>query len=68
MTGDEFEWDGAKAAENYAKHGVSFELAKRAFRDPFAVEWLDDRYGYGEARFSLLGMADGRLLFSSPTP
>jgi uncharacterized protein len=33
-----FEWDAAKAAENYAKHGVSFETAVKVFRDPFAIE------------------------------
>lgn len=35
----EFEWDDAKAAENSRKHGVSFELAAKAFRDPFGMEW-----------------------------
>ena len=43
----EFEWDNAKASGNYAKHAVSFEAAKRAFNDPFAIEWLDDRFDYG---------------------
>ncbi len=27
MFSDAFEWDEARAAENYAKHGVSFERA-----------------------------------------
>jgi len=40
---ESFEWDEAKAAENYAKHGVSFETAIKVFRDPFAIERLDDR-------------------------
>jgi len=39
----EFEWDDEKAAANLRKHGVSFELAARAFRDPLAVEWMDNR-------------------------
>jgi uncharacterized DUF497 family protein len=30
---DGFEWDEAKAAENYAKHGVAFEMATAVFRD-----------------------------------
>ena len=30
-----FEWDDAKARTNLAKHGVSFELAKRVWDDPF---------------------------------
>jgi len=43
MKNDGFEWDDAKAAENYAKHGVSFELATEVFQDPFGIEQLDDR-------------------------
>ncbi len=35
-----FEWGETKAAENYAKHGVSFETATEVFRDMFAVERL----------------------------
>jgi uncharacterized protein len=59
---DEFEWDEAKAAENYAKHGVSFEMAVQVFKDPFAIERLDDRDDYGEDRYILIGMAEGALL------
>jgi len=33
MSNDAFDWDEAKAAENYAKHGVGFETARQAFRD-----------------------------------
>ena len=59
---NDFEWDEAKAAENYAKHGVSFEIAKLVFNDPFAVERLDDREDYGEDRFILIGLAEGAVL------
>ena len=62
MIGDDFEWDEAKAAENDAKHGVSFEMATLVFKDPFAVERLDDREHYSEDRFILIGIADGALL------
>ena len=62
MDDDASEWDEAKAAENYVRHGVSFETARQVFRDPFAVERLDDRENYGEHRFILFGMADGALL------
>jgi uncharacterized protein len=41
---------------------VSFEFAAKAFRDPFAVEWIDDREDYGEERAVLLGVADGSIL------
>ena len=37
MASDGFEWDKAKAAENYAKHGISFETAIRAFDEVFAI-------------------------------
>jgi len=63
VSGIEFEWDEVKAAENYAKHGVDFDSAARAFQDPFALEWKDDRFDYGEERYATLGMVDGRLLF-----
>ncbi len=62
MRDDEFEWDDAKAATNLAKHGVSFELARSAFRDPFAIEFADDRQSYGEERFVLIAMVANRLL------
>jgi uncharacterized DUF497 family protein len=59
---ESFEWDEAKAAENYVKHGVSFETAVKVFRDPFAVERLDDREDYGEERFILIGTAEEAVI------
>ena len=38
----DFEWDSAKAEENVAKHGVSFEEAATATLDPLAVEVADE--------------------------
>jgi uncharacterized DUF497 family protein len=67
MNEDDFEWDDAKAAQNYADHGVSFEVARRVFEDPFATERLDDRQDYGEDRYSILGMVDGRILYVAYT-
>jgi uncharacterized protein len=67
MEGGGFEWDEAKAAENYAKHGVSFAAARQVFADPSAIEWVDDRYDYGEERFIIIGMVAGRLLFVAYT-
>jgi len=58
----EFEWHEPKAAANLRDHGVSFELAKTVFRDPFAVERLDDRKDYGEERFVIVGMAAGSVV------
>ena len=62
MQDDEFEWDDAKASQNLASHGVSFEAASLAFSDVFAVVREDRRQDYGEERFILLGMVQERLL------
>jgi uncharacterized DUF497 family protein len=58
----EFEWHKAKAEANLRRHGVSFDLAKTVFKDPFAIERVDDREDYGEARFVMIGMAEGNIL------
>ena len=57
------EWNKTKAKLNYAKHGVSFDLAKEVFNDPFAIEFLDDRQDYGEERLVMMGMVEGRLIY-----
>jgi uncharacterized DUF497 family protein len=62
MQDDDFEWDDRKAAANIARHGVSFKTARLAFSDASAVAREDPRQDYGEDRFTLLGMADDRLL------
>ena len=58
----EFEWHDAKAEANLRAHGVSFDLAKTVFKDPFAIERLDDREDYGESRFVVIGMAEGNVV------
>ena len=58
----EFEWHVAKAEANWRNHGVSFELAKTVFNDPFAVERVDHRENYGEERFVIIGMSEGHVL------
>jgi uncharacterized DUF497 family protein len=67
MQDDEFEWDDAKASQNLASHGVSFEAARLAFNDVFAVVREDRRQDYGEQRFILLGMVQEHLLAVSYT-
>ncbi|MGQ0444390.1 MAG: BrnT family toxin [Beijerinckiaceae bacterium] len=62
MKGGGFEWDEWKAAANYARHGVSFAAARDVFKDPFAIEQLDDREDYGEGRYIVIGSVEGRLL------
>jgi uncharacterized DUF497 family protein len=67
MNAAEFEWDDAKAAANLAKHGVSFEQARDAFDDPFAIDFVDDREDYSELRLILVGMVENRLLVVAHT-
>jgi uncharacterized DUF497 family protein len=67
MVNDEFEWDDAKALENKANHGVTFESATLVFRDVFGVGWIDDREDYGEERGIRIGMAKDKLLFVAYT-
>ena len=57
-----FEWDPTKAASNLAKHGVSFELAQEAFKDPQAIVEIDDRRDYGEERLVRTAMVGVRYL------
>jgi uncharacterized protein len=45
MHDEHFEWDDAKAASNWRNHGVTFEMAREVFKDPFALEWVDDGQG-----------------------
>jgi uncharacterized DUF497 family protein len=63
----EFEWHEGKAARNAQDHGVTFEMARAAFRDAFAVEWRDDSQDAAEPRYSMLGTVDGRLLYVAYT-
>jgi len=58
----EFEWHDAKATANLQNHGVGFDLATTVFKDPFAVERLDDREDYSEERFIIIGTALGGIV------
>ena len=63
----DFEWDPRKAALNLRDHKVSFEQAAIAWRDPFAVEWIDEREDYGEERLALLGIYGREVLYVAYT-
>lgn len=57
----DFEWDEAKAASNAAKHGVSFEEAAFAMRDPFSQDFAD---GLQPANLvTLAASPSGRILY-----
>lgn len=58
-----FEWDAQKAATNLHKHGVSFEEATTALRDPFAATGRDPDHAVGEEHFVTFGVSSrDRLL------
>ena len=61
MMQSRFEWVEAKAASNLKKHGISFELAVRAFADPFALS-EQDRIEGGEERWQTIGRVGGRVV------
>jgi uncharacterized DUF497 family protein len=67
MQDELFEWDDAKAASNWHLHTVTFEMARDAFGDAFAIEWIDNRQGVSEERYGMLGFADHVLLCVSFT-
>ena len=58
-----FEWDPKKARLNLKRHGVSFEEASTAFRDPLSHTIKDPLHSEKEERFVLIGRTiQGRLL------
>ena len=57
----EFEWDDAKSAACFDERGFDFEYAARASFDPHHRATPDTRRAYGEDRFQLVGMIDGRV-------
>ncbi len=55
-----FEWDSAKDAANFKKHGVPFKTAITAFDDPWALVAPDPKHSTTkETREWLIGEADG---------
>jgi uncharacterized DUF497 family protein len=58
-----FEWDDGKNAANIAKHGVSFETARRIFEGPVLTA-IDDREDYGELREISIGVVDGAAVLT----
>ena len=61
MGDEEFEWDDRKAEENFRKHKINFQNAKRVFEDDF-VNLCADSSVHGEDRFLATGMVSGRLV------
>ena len=64
----QFEWDSVKAAEDLAKHGVSFEEAATVFRDTLSETGTDPDHSVDEERFVVFGAsASGNLLVVTHT-
>lgn len=58
-----FEWDEAKNQSNIAKHGVSFDDAKRIF-EGFTLDAVDQRFDYGEERTISIGTVSGIVMLT----
>ncbi len=58
------EWDEAKAASNFRKHGVSFELASSIFSDPRLLSVADLEHGEIEERWFSIGCASSGVMIS----
>jgi uncharacterized DUF497 family protein len=67
MNDGKFQWDERKAASNIVEHGVTFDAARDVFKDPFALDWLDESEDYGEDRYAIVGMSENRLLYVAYT-
>lgn len=67
MDNEGFAWDDNKAALNWRLHGVTFEMARDAFKDPFAIEWMDAAQDPNEERYAMIAMVENRLLFVAYT-
>ena len=57
-----FEWDPQKAEINIQKHGVSFEEASTAFRDPFSLTIQDPLHSKDESRMVQIGTSNRNRL------
>lgn len=60
----EFEYDAAKGALNFKKHGLTFEEAATIFGDPMAYTFADPDHSVGEERWLVLGMSHSARLFA----
>jgi uncharacterized DUF497 family protein len=58
--GVRYVWDPAKAASNFAKHGVEFAAVVR-FDWATATTEIDARRAYGEQRLRSVGWIEGRI-------
>ena len=62
MSDIQFEWDEEKERKNIRKHGITFNLARRVFDDPYRVEIYDEEHSSEEDRYNTIGMVN-EILF-----
>ena len=56
-----FEWDQNKSDRCFTERGFDFKYASLAFLDPSKIISEDNRHDYGEKRYTLLGVIEGRI-------
>ncbi len=57
-----YTWDIRKDEDNRRKHRLRLSDGIATLADPDRLEWIDDRFAYGEERKVTVGMAGSRLL------
>ena len=57
----EFEWDEIKSSACFEERGFDFAYVLHVFLDPDRLVRKDHRWDYGEDRFALTGVIDGRV-------
>ena len=57
----EFEWDESKSKVCFEQRGFDFAYVLQLFLDPERLIRKDRRWDYGEDRFELTGVIDGRV-------
>ena len=57
-----FEWDPGKAANNFAKHEISFNEASTVFADPLSLTFTDPDRSRSEDRYVTIGESMQRNL------
>jgi uncharacterized protein len=62
----DIEFDSGKDEINRLKHGVPLALGAEVLRSRVG-QIIDDRRGYGEARFNAFGLVNGRLFVCTYT-
>ena len=62
--GLDFEWDPPKAAENAARHGVTFEEAATVYNDEWALTVPDIVHSSRETREFTVGLSEARRILA----